>query len=308
MANSGWRMASGLLRLLFAIPYSLFALFAVPAAAQTETGKIPAHPALWTVHSSVATAYLLGSIHLLPPNMKWRTPAIDQAMKSADTYYFETSLDPVSMAEMQRFVLNRGSLPEGQSLRGMLDKGTLADYDRALAELHLARDRFDGERPWLASLSLNAAYMTQMNYVMDAGVDMQVWQYGQANGKTLRSFETTDQQLALFMPKDPKLEVAEFDSDIRELHSERQELGRMIDAWAAGDAKKVGELLNRELEKSPDTKRYMIDARNQNWMKRFDFMLSQKGTYFVVVGAGHLVGPTGVPTLLRARGYKVDGP
>jgi len=27
-----------------------------------------------------------------------------------------------------------------------------------------------------------------------------------------------------------------------------------------------------------------------------------------VVGAGHLTGPGGVPTLLRARGIKVEGP
>src|SRR5262249_41409359 len=145
---------------LFALAMILFVL---PAAASTEVAKIPAHPALWTVHSKVATAYLLGSIHLLPSNMKWRTPAIDQAMKSADTYFFETSLDPVSIAEMGQFVLDHGSLPKGQSLRGMLDERTLVDYDRALAELHLPRDRFDTQRPWLASLSLNAAYLTQMN-------------------------------------------------------------------------------------------------------------------------------------------------
>jgi len=289
---------------------SLFGLLvlAFPASAQTEMGRIGARPVLWIVHSRVATAYLLGSIHLLPPNLNWHTPAIDHAMKSADTFYFETSLDPISMAQMARFVLDHGSLADGQSLRAMLDKGTLSDFDRALSELHLRRDEFDGQRPWLASISLNQAYMRQMNYVMSAGVDMQVWDYARQNGKRLRSFETTDQQLALFMPRDPKLEVAEFDSDIRELHSEHKELGAMIDAWAAGDAKKVGELLNEELEKSPDTKRYLVDERNKNWMQRFDFMLSQNGTYFVVVGAGHLVGANGVPALLRARGYRVDGP
>jgi uncharacterized protein YbaP (TraB family) len=37
-------------------------------------------------------------------------------------------------------------------------------------------------------------------------------------------------------------------------------------------------------------------------------MLKEKHTYFITVGAFHLVGPGGVPNLLRAAGYQVDGP
>ncbi|MBV9692922.1 MAG: TraB/GumN family protein, partial [Alphaproteobacteria bacterium] len=31
-------------------------------------------------------------------------------------------------------------------------------------------------------------------------------------------------------------------------------------------------------------------------------------TYFVTVGAAHLVGPLGVPKLLRDKGFRVEGP
>jgi uncharacterized protein YbaP (TraB family) len=35
-------------------------------------------------------------------------------------------------------------------------------------------------------------------------------------------------------------------------------------------------------------------------------LLERGGESFVVIGAAHLVGPTGVPTLLRERGIHVE--
>src|SRR5262249_16660877 len=128
------------------------------------------------------------------------------------------------------------------------------------------------------------------------------------NGKTLRCFETTQQQLDVLIPKDRKLELAQFDAAMKDLKIQHERFQEILSAWGSGDVQTVGNLLNQALAEVPAAKPILLDGRNKNWMKRFDFMLAQKGTYFVVVGAGHMIGPNGVPALLRARGYKVDGP
>ena len=45
--------------------------------------------------------------------------------------------------------------------------------------------------------------------------------------------------------------------------------------------------------------------RNRNMTDKIIKMLAQKGTYFVAVGAGHLVGKQGIIELLSHKGYAV---
>ena len=300
----------GFEKLLFALRYSLLAGFLVstPAFAQVQLATIPAHPALWTVHSKTATVYLFGSIHLLPPNVNWHTPEIDKAMESAATFYFEAPLDPAGQAEIADFVRKNGLLPDGTTLRSLLDRKMLADYLRACTKAQMAPELLDRERPWLAAIALDVAYLQQMHYVVADGVDQQVYAFASAHGRTVHAFETPAEQLSLFMPKDQKLELEEFDVEMRELQTEQETIGAMVDAWSDGDARKVGELMNKDMEDEPDAKKILIDDRNKHWIKALDAVLAGTGVTFVTVGAGHLAGPKGVPALLRAEGYSVEGP
>jgi len=59
---------------------------------------------------------------------------------------------------------------------------------------------------------------------------------------------------------------------------------------------------------SADEKKTMIDDRNKDWVPKIEKMLKEKRTFFITVGAAHLVGPGGVPNLLRQDGYHVTGP
>jgi uncharacterized protein YbaP (TraB family) len=71
---------------------------------------------------------------------------------------------------------------------------------------------------------------------------------------------------------------------------------------------KLNELMNSGFKENPRAEKTLFDDRNRAWVKKLEAMLTQKHIYFVTVGAGHLAGPKGVPALLRADGYNVDGP
>src|SRR5579864_3313348 len=63
----------------------------VPAAAMHHDNGV--HPALWTVHGAKGTAYLFGSVHVLPSGLNWKFPTLLAAMKRSDTFVFEIPLD-----------------------------------------------------------------------------------------------------------------------------------------------------------------------------------------------------------------------
>ena len=53
-----------------------------------------------------------------------------------------------------------------------------------------------------------------------------------------------------------------------------------------------------------DADRFLVD-RNRNWMSDIGDMLARPGTFFVAVGAAHLVGDAGLPALLEGAGATV---
>jgi uncharacterized protein len=50
----------------------------------------------------------------------------------------------------------------------------------------------------------------------------------------------------------------------------------------------------------------LIYKRNRNMARKIEGFLGTNGTYFVVVGAAHLLGDRGIIQLLREKGYTVE--
>ena len=50
----------------------------------------------------------------------------------------------------------------------------------------------------------------------------------------------------------------------------------------------------------------LIYNRNKNMVSKIEDFLKAKETYFVIVGAGHLIGEKGIVESLRKKGYFVE--
>jgi uncharacterized protein YbaP (TraB family) len=290
----------------FTILILAVAFFGTPAHADDSWPSV-AHPPFWTVHGKSGTAYILSSVHVLPRSLVWRDAAIDDAAKSSGTFVFEVAYGPDDEAEATRFIVARGRLPDGETLSSLLSPVAQKDYAAACALAGMQTTALDDKRPWLAAVVLTVSYMYQRHLDSTDSPDNQMLSYAQRNDRMVRYLDTTDQQLEFLARFDTTKGLAGFSALVGDFSSQPQREDALIAAWSAGDTPALTRLIDASFDSDPEGRK-LIDARNRAWADHLESLLDQDRTYFVTVGVAHLVGPNGLPALLRADGYTVDGP
>lgn len=265
------------------------------------------HPALWHIKSGAGEIYLFGSIHLLPAGLDWQTGDVSRAASRAQVFVFEIPMDAASQARVASLIAAKGNLNNGVNLHDLLPPSARADLDADAAAVGLQPQALDRLRPWLADLTLLAAQLAHEKASPDSGADAVLARQAEDTHKELRYLETVDDQIALIVPSDLKLEVSEFIADLKSFRTETDDYRPLLAAWMTGDTATLDRLLNGEFKGQPEAKEALIDRRNRNWLPKLKAMLAEPKVFFVTVGAGHLVGKGGLPALLRADGYAVEG-
>jgi len=282
----------------------------------TADGSTEATPAMWVVHGPKGTLYLLGSIHVLPKNVHWQTPEIVAAMKKADTFVFETKMDDESWSDARAQYPKDMLLPIDLALPSFFDQEMRDDYQHVIFRIHANPDGLVYLRPWVAAKALQGQAEggdSMKGFSTDEGVDVNVYKAAKARGVTqFIPLETVASHLHL-LTDDGNIEegMAELRLTLKRLLKETSDktiAERMYSAWCRGDVKALAAVGPDNPLMPPDEHKTLLEDRNRAWIPQIAAMLNQKHTYFMTVGAFHLVGKIGVPTLLREKGYRVDGP
>jgi hypothetical protein len=96
---------------------------------------------------------------------------------------------------------------------------------------------------------------------------------------------------------------------LKELEDDPGAYNAMVGAWMNGDEDALARYGDERLRRvSPYLYKRLIADRNERWTRTILHRLAGHGATVMVVGAGHLVGPDGVPARLRALGVTVEGP
>lgn len=279
------------------------ALFLVSAAALADTSDHPV--TLWVAEGDSNRIYLLGSVHLLRQEDHPLPAIIDTAYDDAESVYMELDMDDLDPVAVQSTVNRLGVLSDGRTLKSIMGERSYAKAQAAADEADIPLDLLDSTEPWLAAISIEQMMLMSIGFDQQYGIETYMTSKAQEDGKPIHGFESFEEQirfldeLSLDTQKELLMHTLYESADIESTMDE------MIEAWRHGDTAYIEDTMLAEIAEYPELHKTIVVDRNRRWADSIDNLLDDADDYLIVVGALHLVGDDGLPSLLQDRGVDV---
>ncbi len=283
-------------------------LVAAGGAGAAQEAPAPSGRAmLWKVQGPAGeSAYLLGSIHLLRDRAYQNRPSFRRAFEETEALALEVDMGEMAGPRAQRLFAEMGTFSSGAGLRKSLPPEVYARVEGQAKALGLPMEILEPMRPWLCSLTLTSVKLLALGFDPENGVDLHFYRRAIESERPLHALETVEYQVGLFADLPPKVQAEMLEQTLEELEGAEGHLGEIVLAWETGDTTAMEKLLLSGLRDYPQLQRMMITDRNRAWMEKLEELMSRKKPLLVVVGTAHMVGPDGLVSLLRGRGYRVE--
>lgn len=284
--------------------FALIAAVLLSACQQTAADARVARPALWRMADKDTTIYLFGSIHLLPKDLSWHTPALNNAIAKSQALILETVLDkdPRAMAALMQQI---GMSPDLPPLLDRVPENKRKAVEAAAKKAGVPLAVLDKFETWAAALTLASAGLRDIGLSTEFGVEDTLKKSFSDAGKSVTGLETPAEQLGYFDTL-PEATQREFLVGILDDQTNAsKEFAKMIRAWSSGDTAMIAATFDDELKSSGPLADALLVKRNQRWAAWLANRMKQPGTIFVAVGAGHLAGSNSVQAMLAKRGFRV---
>ncbi|WP_455381401.1 TraB/GumN family protein [Salinispira pacifica] len=287
----------------------------------------------WRAERAGSTVYLLAAIHLAGPEIYPLDRAITDAFDRCKSLVVEVDVQTLSPAVLRKLMQRYAYYPEGDSLDKHLPAGLLEQVEQAAATAGLPSGAVERMRPWLLESVLSTVDTGSSRLDPAYGVDNWFLTLAHQRKMPIVSLETAAQQLSIISALPEPLQIRSLSETVQSVREARGDLAALYEAWKSGDLEQFKKVVltpfqaDKEMEQVYDA---LFADRNRRWAQRIDQIAapdggqsaspdggsaaqadrnansSAPGPIFLVVGAGHLVGPRNLRELLEARGWRVQ--
>ncbi len=294
------------------------------AHAQAPKTRLPvpdaeqaSHPLLfWRAQRGATTVYLLAAIHLAGPEIYPLDPAITDAFDKSSALIVEVDIQSISPAVLRKLMARYAYYPDGDSLDRHLSADLMKQVLAAAERAHLPAASVNRMRPWLVESVLSSLDTGDLHLQTTWGVDNHFLTLAHTRKMRIISLETAAEQLSIISSLADKLQVRSLKETLGGVQEDSTSLASLYDAWKSGDVERLAKEVDTPFRADAEmgqVYQQLFANRNRNWAARVDRLAapaaagtSAAGSYFLVVGAGHLVGPDNLRDLLVKRGWRVE--
>ncbi len=281
---------------------------AFEAGCSTQAGSRTPAPLMWRADERVhgGVLYLFGSVHFETESAPRFTAEIEAAYARSDELVVEIDVSDVAGPEFAAGLDERGLLEPPTTLAEVLSPPTLELLEQYLTKRGLPFSFVEGMKPWYVTNLLVLMELREGGYAAEHGVDRQFIE--RSSGKPIIELETAAEQLDLLDRLPLRIqELMLRDALIRSPNFDRA-TDQLIGAWRHGDERALQELVFRPIGEDADFQPFydsIFFRRNVVMAHRLAELARDGKTRFAVLGAGHMLGPRGIPSLLCDQGFEV---
>lgn len=261
----------------------------------------PPSPLLYELASADGTVegWMIGTIHALPDDTDWRTPAINRTINEADLLVVEVAALGDNAAIARTFA-DLSSTPGLPPLGQRVPSDLAAPLAALLKRGGIEPESFAATETWAAAIAL-----ARVDAPGDPanGADRALIEA--FAGRPVRELEGAKAQLAIFDRLPETAQRTMLAAVVREAAASDRDPQRLQRAWLAGDAATIEQSTREGFLADPVLREALLTGRNRRWSTALAALLAQSPRPLIAVGGAHLVGADGLAALLAAHGYRV---
>jgi uncharacterized protein YbaP (TraB family) len=283
-----------------------FLLFLLSLLAQ-DTFPQEGKSFLWKVQSEKSTVYLMGSIHLLKKEDYPLIQEIESAFKNSNFLVVEANIQDQDKMDLQKITAT-AFYPPNDRIAEHVSPETYELLKKEAAKLDLPLEMINQQRPWFLSMALEAMELMKLGYDPRYGLDNYFLSKA-AGQKKILELESLNEQINLLSNLSDREQELLLLLTLKDLQNAAQEVVRLVQAWKSGDMQAMEAIVAKSPREDPrlvPIYEKLINDRNRKMASKIEDYLKGNGSYFVVVGAGHLLGGKGIVETLRQKGYRVE--
>ncbi len=271
------------------------------AAAPPATAK---KAMFWKVSSADNVVWLLGSIHIGSKSMYPLPKEIENAFERSAALLVEIDLNQADLQKIQLQVFQTGMYGGDETLWDHVSPETRQRLEAFCEKYGVPAMAMSKMKPWAAAMMVSTVPLMKSGMEISLGIDKYFLDKAEKSGKRVVEIESAETQMKLV--SGITAEMLE-KSVAASANQDPQEYGkRLQQAWISGDTSRMEKIIQEQTSDAVEFAKAMLEDRNLHMADVAEQFLKGREPAFVVVGAGHMVGPGGVVRILEKRGYKVE--